>query len=140
MASDKATPYDSIYDVQWRGRPFMLREVIEDALARGERLKKDIVGQILKSATLNELINNRRFAETIAKVIQTKDEISRSIRRNVQDALKVMNIPSKNQIKSYEKKVEELEKKIDTLGRRMMIKSKRKIVHSSHSGNGSKPS
>ena len=53
----------------------MLREVIEDALARGERLKKDIVGQILKSSTLNDLIHNRKFTDTIARVIQTKHEI-----------------------------------------------------------------
>lgn len=100
----------------------MLREVIDDALARGERLKKDIVEQILKSATLNELINNKRFTESIAKIIQTKDEIGRILRQNVQDALKVMSIPSKQQISTYEKRVEQLERKIDTLGRRLMKK------------------
>ena len=96
----------------------MLKEVIEDALARGEKLKKDIVGQILKSATFNDLIHNRKFAETIAKVIQTKDEISRTIHRNVQDALKAMSIPSKQQITSYEKRIESLEKKLEHLSHR----------------------
>ena len=98
----------------------MLKEVIEDALARGERLKKDIVAQILKSATLNELINNRRFAETIAKVIQTKYEITRTLKRNVEDALKAMSIPSRQQISTYEKRVEQLERRIDTLGRHLI--------------------
>lgn len=100
----------------------MLREVIDDALQRGERLKRDIVEQILKSATLNELINNKRFTESIAKIIQTKDEVGRILRQNVQDALKVMSIPSKQQIVSYEKRVEQLERKIDSLGRRLMKK------------------
>lgn len=100
----------------------MLREVIDDALARGERLKKDIVGQILKSATLNELVTNKRFAEMVARVIQTKDEVGRILRRNVQDALRVMSIPSKQQIISYERRVIQLERKIDTLGRRLMKK------------------
>ncbi|HSA60544.1 MAG TPA: phasin family protein [bacterium] len=100
----------------------MLKEVIEDAIARGERLKKDIVGQILKSATINELLNNRRFTETIAKVIQTKDEIARTIHRNVQDALKTMSIPSKNQLSSYERRINMLEKKIDSMGRNLMKK------------------
>lgn len=100
----------------------MLREVIDDALARGERLKRDIVAQILKSATLNELINNKRFTESIARIIQTKDEISRILRQNVSEALKAMSIPSKQQITSYEKRVEQLERKIDSLGRRMMKK------------------
>ena len=112
----------------------MLKEVIDDALARGERLKKDIVGQILKSATLNELINNRRFAETVARVIQTKDEITRSIRRNVQDALRAMSIPSKQQIETYEKRVDQLERKIDTLGRNLF----RSGLHRNSSGNSSR--
>jgi polyhydroxyalkanoate synthesis regulator phasin len=107
----------------------MLKEVIDDALARGERLKRDIVGQILKSATLNELINNKRFAETVARVIQTKDEISRTIQRNVQDALRAMSIPSKQQISAYERRVQQLERRIDTLGRRL-IKAK---LHSNSS-------
>lgn len=98
----------------------MLREVLEDAIMRGERLKKDIVGQILKSATLNDLINNRKFTQTIAKVIQTKDEISRSIQKNVQDVLKTMSIPSRNQISAYEKRVDSLERQIETLNRDLM--------------------
>ncbi len=112
----------------------MLREVIEDALARGERLKKDIVGQILKSATLNELLNNRKFAETIAKVIQTKHEISRTIVRNVQEALKAMSIPSKQQIVAYEKRVDMLEKKLESIGRSMV----KKKLNGSHSRRRSK--
>jgi len=100
----------------------MLKEVIEDAIARGERLKKDIVGQILKSATINELLHNRKFADTVAKVIQTKDEIARTIHRNVQDVLKTMSIPSKNQISSYERRIDQLERRIDSMGRNLMKK------------------
>ncbi len=97
----------------------MLKEIIEDALSRGDKLKKDIVGQILKSATLNELVHNRKFAQTIAKVIQTKTEISKSIHKNVHDALKLIKIPSQEQIHAYEKRVIQLERKIDSLGRRV---------------------
>ena len=100
----------------------MLKEVIDDALARGERLKRDIVGQILKSATLNELVTNRRFTETVARVIQTKDEIGRSIKRNVQDVLRAMRIPSRHQIDAYERRVDQLEKKIDDFGRNLFRK------------------
>ena len=99
-----------------------MREVIDDALARGERLKKDIVAQILKSATINELVNNKRFADTIARVIQTKDEVGRILRQNVQEALRVMSIPSKQQISAYERRVDQLERRIDSLGRQLMKK------------------
>lgn len=95
----------------------MLKEIIDDALTRGEKLKKDIVGQILKSATLNELVHNKKFAETIAKVIQTKDEITRTIQRNVHETLRAMSIPSRQQLSSYERRIDQLERKINTLGR-----------------------
>lgn len=98
----------------------MLKEVIDDALARGEKLKKDIVGQILKSSTLNELINNKKFSDAIARVIQTRDEIGRTLQKNVTEALKAMSIPSRNQITAYEKRVQLLERRIDTLGRNFM--------------------
>ena len=112
----------------------MLKEVIEDALARGEKLKKDIVGQILKSATLNELVNNKRFAETIARVIQTKDEIANALHRNIQDVLKVMKIPSKHDIAAYERRVQKLERELNSLGRRVM----KKKLNGSRSSNSKK--
>ena len=100
----------------------MLREVINDAIARGERLKKDIVGQLLKSEALNELLGNKRFAETIVKVIQTKQEVSRSIHSRIQEALASMNVPSRSQIADYEKRVQTLERKISSLGRESVKK------------------
>jgi len=100
----------------------MLKEVINDAIARGESLKNDIVGQILKSATFHELIGQKRFADTVAKVIQTKHEVTHSIQKNIQEVLRAMRIPSKQQISSYERRIEMLERKIDSLGRHVMKK------------------
>ncbi|MBI2083612.1 MAG: phasin family protein [Deltaproteobacteria bacterium] len=94
----------------------MLREVIEDALQRGERLKKDIVGQVLSSAALSELINNKKFTDTVAKIIETKDEIAKTLRRRVEDVLKMMRIPSCQDITSYHRRVEKLENQIEQIG------------------------
>lgn len=100
----------------------MLKEIVEDALARGERLKKDIVGQILSSVAFGDLVNSKKFADTVARVIQTKDEISKTLHRKIADTLKVMSIPSREQIETYEKRVRQLEGQIDRLGRRIMSK------------------
>lgn len=98
----------------------MLREMIEDALDRGERLKKDVVRQVLSSAAFSELIDNKHFAETIARVIRTKEIVGRLIRQNVHEVLKVMSIPSREQVATYEKRVQKLEHQIDQLGRQIM--------------------
>ncbi len=100
----------------------MLKEVIEDALQRGEKLKKDIVRQVLSSAALNELVVNRRFVETVGRVIETKQAITQILRKNVHEILKVMSIPSQDQIGVYEKRIQRLEHQIDQLGRRLMKK------------------
>lgn len=104
----------------------MLREVLEDTLRRGEKLKRDIVGQVLSSAALSDLIHSKHFAETIAKVIQTKGEISALLRRNVHEVLKMMSIPSREQIATYERRVQKLEHQIDQLGRQFMRKGLKK--------------
>lgn len=98
----------------------MIREMIEDALERGEKLKKDIVRQVLSSAALADLLENQRFTETVARVIRTKEVVSRLIRQNVQEVMKVMSIPTREQLADYDKRVQKLEGQIDRLGREVM--------------------
>jgi len=100
----------------------MIKEMIEDVFERGERLKKDVVRQVLSSAAFSELIDNKHFAETIARVIRTKEIVSRLIRQNVQEVLKVMSIPSREQVATYDKRVQKLEHQIDRLGRQLIKK------------------
>jgi len=100
----------------------MLKEIVDDAIARGEKLKKDIVGQVLSSVAFGDLVNNKKFADTVSKVIQTKDEISKMLHRKIIDALEVMSIPSREQIEIYERRVRKLEGQIDRLGREIMKK------------------
>ncbi|MBI2066846.1 MAG: hypothetical protein HYT77_02375 [Deltaproteobacteria bacterium] len=98
----------------------MLKEVLEDALKKGERLKKEVVGQVLNSAVLNELLSSERFARAVTKIVETKEEVVKTVRRNVQDLLKLMSVPSHEQMTAYEKRVRTLEHQIDTLGRQLM--------------------
>ena len=104
----------------------MLRQVIDDALSRGEKLKKDIIAEIISSATLRDLVNNKAFISTVAKVIQTKQEVSATLKQSVHEALKVMKIPSREAIQGYERKILSLEKHLDQLDRKLMVKSAKK--------------
>lgn len=100
----------------------MLKEIVDDAIARGEKLRKDIVGQVLSSVAFGDLINNKKFTDTVAKVIQTKDGISKMLHRKIVDTLEVMSIPSREQIELYERRVRKLEGQIDRLGRQIIKK------------------
>jgi Asp/Glu/hydantoin racemase len=106
----------------------MLREVLDDALSRGERLKHDIITEIVSSATLRDLINNKSFIDTITKIIRTKHEVSTLIRDNVQEALKAMHIPSRSQLNAFERKVLQLERQLDQVSRKLVLKAKKKTT------------
>ncbi|MBI4374240.1 MAG: phasin family protein [Deltaproteobacteria bacterium] len=95
----------------------MFREVIEDALHRGEKLKKDIVGQILSSAAFNELVNNKKFTDTVVKIIETKHEIARALHKKIEEILKRICVPSTHDLSSYQRRVEKLENQVDQLSR-----------------------
>lgn len=96
----------------------MLREVLEDATRRAEKLKRDIVRELLSSTALADLLHSKRFLETISRILNSKKEVSRLIRRQVRDVLKMMSIASKGELQSCEKRMHELERRVDQLSRR----------------------
>lgn len=104
----------------------MLREVLEDALDRGERLKKDIVAQVLSSAVLNDLIKSPRFSEMVSRAIQTRESLSKVVHKNVREILKMMKIPNQKQIADYERRVRDLEKLLDRFSQRLLAKGIKK--------------
>lgn len=70
---------------------------------------------------LADLMNNRRFLEVLTKVLRTKDEVTRVIRKNVQEVLRIMNIPSQKDLLKYAARVRNLEKELD----RVLAKTKK---------------
>ncbi|MDO8461841.1 MAG: hypothetical protein Q7S98_03160 [Deltaproteobacteria bacterium] len=104
----------------------MLREVLEDAIERGEKIKKDIVRELLSSTALADLLHSKRFLETVTRILNSKKEVSRLIRRHVRDVLKVMSIASKGELQSCEKRMHELERRVDQLSRHSKKKKSRR--------------
>ncbi len=62
----------------------------------------------------------REVIEDALRRLQAKGFVSRILRQNVHDALKMMSIPSRDQIQAYERKVQKLERQMDLLSRQMM--------------------
>jgi polyhydroxyalkanoate synthesis regulator phasin len=101
----------------------MLKEALEDALARGEKMRQEITREILNSQVFSDLANNQRFVSAVARVIKSREEVARSLQRRVQEAISSMKIPSRAQVKAYEKRVAHLEKEIDVISRKLLRKS-----------------
>lgn len=107
-----------------------LKKLLDEALSKGEHLKDEIVQELLQSKLLNEVVNSDLFAKAISTVVRTKDEVTKAIRQNVKNVLKVMDVPSRNDIANLGHKIEQLEKLVDKAGKRaIMVKSLKSITH-----------
>ena len=96
----------------------MLKEALEDALARGGQIRDEITKDLLHSQFVADLANNPRFINTVSAVIRSKEEVTRTIQKKVKEIMTVMNIPTRQQLRSYEKRVARLERDLDTITRR----------------------
>jgi len=97
----------------------MLKEALEDALARGGQFRQEITKDILSSQFVSELVNNPRFINAVSAVIRSKEEVARTLQKKVKDVMGVMNIPTRQQVRSYERRVARLERELDAVARKL---------------------
>lgn len=104
------------------------RNFVNQALVKGENLKDEITEEILKSPVFKEFARSDLFERAVSTVVKTKDDVARSIRQNVKTVLKLMDIPSRNDVNSLERKLAHIAKELDRVGRRTItVKSLKKI-------------
>lgn len=105
-----------------------IKDFLDNALSRGENLKEEITRELKKSKMVHEILKNEFFIKGLSTIIKTKDEVSKAIKDNVKNVLKVMQIPSKNDLSHLEHKLSSIEKSVDKVGKRAItVKSLRKI-------------
>lgn len=105
-----------------------IRNLFDEAYVKGRHLKEEILSDMLNSRMLSEMVNNEFFAKALARVIQTKEEVTRAVRRNVQTVFHLMDVPQRHELSQLQRKLEHLEKAVDRVGKRAItIKSLRKI-------------
>ncbi len=95
-----------------------LKAILDEAKTRGEKLKNEVVAELLKSKTLSEIVSNKHFITALTRVIQTKDEVKKTLSTQIKAILDVMDVPSKEDILGIAGKLGSLEKIIDKVGRK----------------------
>jgi len=104
----------------------MLKEALEDAFARGEKLRHDITNEILHSQVFSDLANNPHFVNAVALVIRSKSEVTRTLQKSIKESLKLMKIPTREQVRTYERRISQLEREIQNVMRKLTGKVIRK--------------
>ena len=104
------------------------KEFFDEALIKGEHIKDEILSELMKSKLLHEMLQSDHFARAVSTVIRTKDEVARSIQRNVKAVFQMMAVPTKDELAHLEHKLDTLEKSLDRVAKKMItVKSLNKI-------------
>lgn len=105
-----------------------LKSFLEEALNKGESIKDELAKEVLNSKVLKDFLSSDIFAKAVSTAIKTKDELTRVVRSNVKTAMQVMDIPSRQDLSSLERKIDQLEKVVDRVGKRAItVKSIKSI-------------
>lgn len=106
----------------------MLREALEEALSRGERLRREITKDILNSQIFSDLANNPRFVKAVARVIRSKTEVAHSVQNRVKELLANMHIPTRQTVQDFERRVARLERDLNSVGRKLDRQTAKKTI------------
>ncbi len=101
------------------------QDVMTEALERGEKIKNQLVKGVLHSKTFEEIISNERVLKSVSKAFTTKHQIEKTLRSNLKKALKFIDIPSREDIRSMQTKINQLENEMDGIHRKIMTKASR---------------
>ena len=97
-----------------------IRTAMEEAFHRGEKIKDQLIADVMNSQAVNELLQNDIFLKSLTRMINTKYELQKAFRSNVKNVLKLLNLPSRDEISVMERKLNRLESEIDGIQRKVM--------------------
>lgn len=105
-----------------------LKHFLDEAFVKGKNIKEELLSDILSSRVLSEMFNNEMFVKAVSRVVQTKEEVSRVIRKNVKSVFELMDVPSRTDLFTLQRKIDHLEKLVDRVGKRAItVKSLKKL-------------
>ena len=97
-----------------------IRTAMEEAFHRGEKIKDQLIADVMNSQAVNELLQNDLFLKSLTRMINTKYELQKAFRSNLRNVLKLLNLPSRDEINVMERKLNRLESEIDGIQRKVM--------------------
>lgn len=95
-----------------------LKDFLNEAIIKGETMKDEIVEELLKSKVLQEVFSHDLFAKAVSTVLKTKKEVSSVVKANVKSVLQIMDIPTRHDLSSIERKLGSLESSVDKIGKK----------------------
>lgn len=116
------------HNLQVSRRTFMkLKQFLEEALNKGENLKEDLAKEFFNSRYVKDFLSSDLFINGLTRIIKTKEEVTKAVRFNIKNVMKIMDVPTRQDVSSLERKLSQLEKQVDKMGKKTVtVKSLKK--------------
>ncbi len=102
------------------------RGFLEEALQRGEKFKSQLIEDIFESRLVGRLLGNKKFLDGVAGLLNAKSKLEENVGKNLHQIFKFLEIPTREEIASMEKKIRLLENTLDNVQRKALSRSLRK--------------
>ncbi|KAB2838591.1 hypothetical protein F9K50_09010 [bacterium] len=97
-----------------------IRTTMEEAFHRGEKIKAQILEDVMNSQAMGELLQNEYFLKSLSALMNTKYELKKALRSNLKSVLRIFDLPTRDEINTMERKLSRLETEIDGIHRKVM--------------------
>lgn len=97
------------------------KQLLDDAFQKGERVKEDILVELVHSKLFSELVKNERFVQAVTSVIRTKDEIAKVLHKQINQVLSFIDMPTRDDVEAMNRRLTQLAHEIDRVGQRTRI-------------------
>ena len=98
-----------------------LKALLDEALQKGEKVKEDLLVEIVNSKLFNELLKNEKFIHAVTAVVQTKEEVSKILHQRIKQVFHLMDIPTRKEVEDMMSKLVRIEHQIDRAGQQARI-------------------
>ncbi|MBU0504575.1 MAG: hypothetical protein ABII18_06790 [bacterium] len=83
--------------------------LLDEAINRGEKIKTEVLAEVLKSKAIKEIVSNKNFISAVTRIIETKDEVKKVIDKQVKTIFDVMDVPTQKDMLNITKQLKKYE-------------------------------
>lgn len=105
-----------------------LTQVFDELKKRSEKIKNEVLDEIVKSKTLNKIVSNKNFINAVSSIIATKQEVQKTLNKQITTLVKGMKVATKRDLSLIIAQLQKIEKRIDATSGTKRKSSKKKTA------------
>ena len=84
-------------------------QLLDELKSRGEKIKQEVLEEVVKSKTLNRIISNENFIRAVSTVITTKREVKKVLNKQIKSLIKTMEVVTRSDLSQLVQQLKNLE-------------------------------